>query len=122
MDDYYHTCPFPKPTVKKKKRKVNGWKDKPNRICYYCGKRGAERHEVFGGPWRQTSIDHGFQVDVCTEHHRMLHESASEFSKEETMKWRRHYQRLYEEKLTETGIGQEQARMLWIQLIGRNYL
>lgn len=122
MNDYYQTCAFPKPTVKKEKKKVNGWKDKPNRICHYCGKRGAERHEIFGGPYRQTSIDMGFQVDVCPEHHKMLHAHGTEWSKTEKKRWAIYWQLEYEQKLIDTGISPEQARAVWRQMIGRSYL
>lgn len=121
-NDYYQNCPFPKPGTVKKKKLENGWKDKPNRICWYCGKRGAERHEVFQGPYRQTSIEMGFQVDVCMEHHKMLHANGTEWSKIEHKKWRMHYQQQYEQKLIDTGISPEQARDLWIQMMGRNYI
>ena len=47
LDDYYQSCAFPKPKpAGKAKKKVNGYKDKPNRYCHYCGKRYAERHEI----------------------------------------------------------------------------
>lgn len=122
MNDYYQTCAFPKPTASKKQKKVNGYKEKPNRVCWYCGERNAERHEVFNGPNRQKSIDMGFQVDVCPVHHRRLHESGRPFGKIETMKWRMYYQKEYEQKLTDSGVKPEQARELWMLMIGKNYL
>ena len=66
MSDYKGAL-FPKPKRKKKQKKTNGYKDKAERICKYCGKPYAERHELFYGPLRQTSIDFGFQIDVCPE-------------------------------------------------------
>ena len=35
MNTYYQNCPFPKPISKKRKKKVNGYKDKPDRVCFY---------------------------------------------------------------------------------------
>lgn len=70
LDEYYQTCPFPKPKTTKKKKKVNGWKNKKYRRCKYCGEGNAERHEVFFGANRQTSIDNKFQVDVCRKHQK----------------------------------------------------
>lgn len=122
MNDYYQTCAFPKPTTKKKQKKVNGYKDKPNRVCWYCGERNAERHEVFPGPNRQKSIDMGFQVDVCAVHHRRLHENGRPFAQIEMAKWRMYYQKQYEDKLIESGVKPEQARELWLLMIGKNYL
>lgn len=125
LDEYYKTCPFPKSMGEprsKKKKLYNGYKAKPSRRCWYTGKMGAERHEVFPGIYRQTSIEMGFQVDVCSEIHRELQANSSEWAKTENKKWKMYYQALYEEKLIETGIKEEQARELWIALMGQNYL
>lgn len=116
------TGPILKPTSKKKRKKANGWKEKPDRYCAYCGAPYAERHEVFyGSSNRQISIDNGFQVDVCPAHHKELHEQQTPWAIRETKRLRQHFQRGWEEKLIETGIRPEQARELWIRLIGRSY-
>ena len=65
LKQYYKGCAIPKPQDKKKKKAVNGWKDKPNRYCIVCGAGYAERHEIFGGSNRQYSIDDGLQIDLC---------------------------------------------------------
>lgn len=46
LDSYYENCAFPKPKSKKKKLLHNGYKDKHERICWYTGRPGAERHEI----------------------------------------------------------------------------
>lgn len=123
LDEYYQTCPFPKPKpTKKKKILENGWKDKPKRRCWYTGKPGAERHEVFPGIYRQTSIEMGFQVDVCPEIHRQLQANGTDWARIENLKWRMYYQHLYEEKLISSGIKPEQARECWMHMMGKNYL
>lgn len=122
MNEYYKTCAFPKPQDKKKKKKVNGWKNKQKRICYYCHTYGAERHEVYGGVNRQISIDNGFQVDLCRECHREMTENITQRAKERNNYWRKKYQSEYEKKLIDAGISKEQARNIWLALIGRNYL
>ena len=123
LDDYYQSCPFPKPKpTKKPKRKQNGFKDKPQRICWYTGEPNAERHEVFPGIYRQTSIDMGFQVDVCPRIHRELQVNGTDWARAENRKWRMFFQKRYEDKLIETGITEEQARACWMDLMGRNYL
>lgn len=122
LKDYYKTCPFPKPAGKKKKVLYNGYKNKAERRCYYTGRRGAERHEVFGGPNRQTSIREGFQVDLCPELHRELHANQTEWAKRENLYWRQRYQREYEEKLINAGISAQDARKVWLRLIGKNFL
>lgn len=119
---YYATCAIPKPGTRKKNKKCNGWKDKPNRYCAYTGQPYAERHEVFGGANRQTSIDLGFQVDVSPEVHRELHENCSDWAKAENKRLRQKFQSQYEQELIEAGMEPEQARYAWIQLIGRSYL
>ena len=123
LEDYYQSCPFPKPApAKKKKLLYNGYKDKPDRRCYYTGRPGAERHEIWGGPWRQTSREMGFQVDLSPDIHRMFHENEKDWIRREILWWRRHYQAEYENKLIRTGITPDQARQCWMALIGRNYL
>nr|DAO33752.1 MAG TPA: Protein of unknown function (DUF968) [Caudoviricetes sp.] len=122
IDNYYRTCPFPKPTTVKKKKKVNGWKHKSERVCKYCGKSYAERHEVFGGSNRQISIEHEFQIDVCRKHHEELHANCSEWAQTENQRLRKLYQQKYERELIEEGLTEEQARRDWMILIGRNYL
>lgn len=123
-DDYYLTCPFPKTMgePKKPKKKQNGYKDKPNRKCFYTGTPGAERHEVFGGPNRQTSIDHGFQIDVCRDIHHALQYKTTEWARQEDLRWKQYYQKLYEDKVIEQGLDSGQARKLWLIMIGKNYL
>ena len=120
---YYDTCAFPKPRDKKKKKKCNGYKDKPKRICYYCGTPGAERHEVYPGRGkRQICIDNGFQVDLCQNCHREIHRNATLQAKERNEFWKIKYQGDYEERLISSGIASDEARKLWIKLIGRSYL
>lgn len=115
--------PIEKPKNRKKQKTVNGWKDKPDRYCAYCGRPYAERHEVFYGTSnRQISIDNGFQVDVCETHHKELHEDLTEWAQATNSRLRQTFQRSWEAKLIETGITPDQARTLWILLIGRNYL
>lgn len=120
--DYYEKCAFPKPKSTKKKKKSNGWKDKANRFCAYCGKPYAERHEVFGGSNRQISIDNEFQVDVCRAHHEELHSNSTEWAQSENERLKKLYQQQYELKLIDEGYTDEQARRAWMLLIGRNYL
>ena len=122
LDSYYRNCPFPKPAKKKEKLLCNGYKNKAERRCYYTGQPGAERHEIWGGPWRQTSIEMGFQVDLSPEMHRKFHEAQEDWIIREINWWKRHYQEMYENKLIESGIRPEQARKCWMALIGKNYL
>ena len=123
LDEFYQICAFPKPKPTKKKPLLhNGYKDKPQRRCWYRNTPGAERHEIWGGPWRQTSIDMGFQVDVCPELHAELQANSTPWAKAENLKWKMYYQHIYEQKLIDSGITPEQARKCWMALIGRNYL
>lgn len=122
MNDYYKTCPIPKPIDRKKKKKVNGYKDKHKRICYYCHTTGADRHEVFGASNRQISIDNGFQVDLCRKCHKEIQDNITQWAQEQNEFWKQKYQKEYEQKLIERGMSPKHARKFWICLIGRNYL
>ncbi len=119
---YYDTCAFPKPRDKKKKKKCNGYKDKADRICAYTGRPFAERHEIFCGRNRQISIDNGFQIDVCPEIHAELQANITEWAQAENLRLRQKCQWEYENNLIATGVTPEQARELWLKLIGRSYL
>lgn len=119
---YYDTCAFPKPRNKKKKKKVNGYKDKADRICAYTGRPFAERHEIFCGRNRQISIDNGFQIDVCPEIHAELQANITEWAQAENLRLRQKCQSEYEDKLISSGITPDKARELWLKLIGRSYL
>nr|DAO47370.1 MAG TPA: Recombination enhancement, RecA-dependent nuclease [Caudoviricetes sp.] len=123
MNTYYQNCPFPKPINKKRKKKVNGYKDKPDRVCFYCKTPYAERHEVFSGANRQISIDHGFQVDLCPRCHREIQDQTTERGRKRADNWKKAYQVVYENKLMEIkGLSAEEARAAWLALIGRSYL
>jgi hypothetical protein len=119
---YYAACAVPKPSASKKRRKCNGWKDKPSRVCAYDGTAYAERHEVFGGSNRQTSIDLGFQVDVSPARHAELQAGLTEWAKAENLRLRQYFQAKHEAELREGGLSAEEAREAWITLIGRSYL
>ena len=112
---------FPKPSDRKKRKKANGWKHKCDRICAYCGTPYAERHEIFGGPNRQNSIDHEFQIDLCSAHHRELQENCSEWAQAENRRLRQECQERFEAQLQEEGLTAVQAREEWMLLIGKNY-
>lgn len=116
--------PVPKPTKSKKKKKLeNGYKDKPQRRCYYTGKLGAERHEVYGGPARQNSIRYGFQVDLCPEIHERFHNPKTREDYDRIEYWQKKCQRDFETKLIyESGMSPKSAREVFMMLIGRNYL
>lgn len=119
---YYDTCAFPKPQDKKKKKKCNGYKDKADRVCAYTGRPFAERHEIFCGRNRQISIDNGFQIDVCPEIHAELQANITEWAQAENLRLRQKCQSEYEDTLIGSGIAPDEARKLWIRLIGRSYL
>lgn len=121
MNKYYKSCPFPKPESSRKKLLSNGYKGKMNRICAICGERGAERHELFGGANRQTSIREGFQIDLCRTHHIAFHTKDEEWMPV-VLEYQRNAQHMFELKLVDGGVSPENARAVWMHMIGRNYI
>lgn len=119
---YYNTYAIPKPKEKRKKPICNGYKDKQERYCHYCGTPYAERHEVFGGANRVKSILNGWQVDLCHTCHEEMQANITKRAKMRNIYWRQKFQREYEAKLIVSGIAPEQAREIWISEVGRNYL
>lgn len=122
MAEYYMTCAFPKPGSQKKKKLYNGYKEKASRVCAYCGKPCADRHEVFGASNRQLSIARGLQVDVCGDHHRELHENSTEWAKKENARLRRNFQLKYMRARMNDGMTGQQALNDWMMEVGRNYV
>ena len=120
--DYYKTCAVPKPGSSKKKKLTNGWKNKKERYCRYCGTPYAERHEIFPGANRQISIENRFQVDLCRKCHEEIqhHTNARGLMRDTELK--QEAQRDYEQRLINAGIREDAARDMWMALIGRNYL
>jgi len=119
---YYTTCAFPKPVTKKKKPACNGYKDKQNRICAYTGERGAERHELFGGANRQTSIREGLQIDLSPDKHRELQDNITPWAQAENRRLKADAQKKWMDRYMETENADEaQALRAWMLLIGRNY-
>lgn len=105
-----------------KRKKYNGYKDKPNRICFYRETGGAERHEVFFGTGqRDISIEYGFQLDLCSELHWEIHQET-EWGKKEDLLWKQAYQTVYMDCLEADDLTRAEALATWMHLIGRNYL
>ncbi len=122
-DKYYRYAAEQMERASREKKKYNGYKDKPERICFYTGRPYAERHEVFSGrPNRQISIEYGFQVDLCVEKHRELQDNITPWAKAENQKWREAYERNYIDALMSENINEEDALRRWMRLIGRNYI
>lgn len=119
---YYETCPFPKPATKKKKLACNGYKDKQNRVCAYTGQHGAERHELFGGVNRQTSIREALQIDLSPEKHRELQDNITPWAQAENRRLKAEAQKKWMDKYMEAeGVDEAAALRAWMLLIGRNY-
>lgn len=116
--------PVPKPKTKRKKKMYNGYKNKPERTCYYCGTYSAERHEVYGGPNRQKSIEMGFQVDLCPNCHAAWHEQKEELWIRRKKEWQAHFQKAFENKLVSAGVPPKRAHEVWMdpKMIGKNYI
>lgn len=134
---FYKKMPLPNPPKRKKRKKQNGWKDKPNRHCYFTGRPCAERHELFGGPNRQISIDRGFQVDLCWPIHKLFHGQVDRerlreigWEMDDPVRWAAEQQEIlrkkcqmdFEEREVELGATPDEARQRWMNLIGRNYI
>jgi hypothetical protein len=122
VNAYYKTCAVPKPGNARKRKKQNGWKGKAERVCAYDGTPNAERHEVFGGPLRQISIDRGFRVDVSQRRHAELHANATEWARAENLRLKRFFQAKFEAEFIAEGLGADEAREAWMRMMGRNWL
>lgn len=124
MTEYYKNCAFPKPVDKKKKKMMNGYKNKSKRFCAYCGEPYAERHEIFAGPLRKISMENGFQVDVCRRHHKELQDNITTWAQAENKLLKAECERRYLDQLMENGFTEEEALEEWMSpdFIGKNYI
>lgn len=119
---YYSECAFPKPKTPNKKKEYNGYKNKAERTCAYTGTSHAERHELFGGPNRQTSIREGLQIDLSPEKHRELQDNITEWAQAENKRLKAEAQTRWMNEYMETeGVSEAAALRAWMLLIGRNY-
>lgn len=81
--------------------------------CYFCGKPRQAIHEVyFGYANRKKSIENGFCVGLCHEHHNMSFNCVHN-NREMDLELKRVYQKEYEKTHT---------REDFIKLIGKSYL
>lgn len=105
-----------------KRKKYNGYKDKPERECFYTGRPCAERHEIFFG-WadHQISVEYGFQVDLNSDLHSEMH-AHTQWGDRETRLWEQAYQRVYMDCLEGEGLTEAQALSAWMDLMRHNYL
>ena len=119
---YYSECAFPKPETQKKKKEYNGYKNKAERTCAYTGASYAERHELFGGPNRQTSIREGLQIDLSPEKHRELQDNVTDWAQSENKRLKAEAQTRWMNEYMETeDVNEEVALRQWMIMIGRNY-
>lgn len=45
--------------------------------CFICKRYPIEKHEIFGGSFRQSSKNYGLVIALCAEHHREAHKHGS---------------------------------------------
>ena len=119
---YYSECAFPKPKTPKRKKEYNGYKNKAERTCAYTGTGHAERHELFGGPNRQTSTREGLQIDLSPEKHRQLQYNITDWAQSENKRLKAEaHTRWMNEYMETEDVNEEVALRQWMIMIGRNY-
>lgn len=76
--------------------------------CFICGKSPVDIHEIYGGCNRKVSMQNGFCVPLCREHHRLVTDYPlnNKYLQEKC-------QSKFEEMHTRDG---------FMKLIGKNYL
>ena len=76
--------------------------------CFVCKKSPVDIHEIYGGCNRKISMQNGFCVPLCREHHRLVTDYPLN---------NRYFQELCQNKFEETHTREE-----FMDLICRNYL
>ena len=81
--------------------------------CYFCGRPREAIHEIyFGTGNRKVSIEKGFCVGLCNQHHNMSNDSVH-FNRSKDL----HLKKLYQEEYEKTHTREE-----FIKLIGRSFI
>ena len=76
--------------------------------CAICKKEQVDIHEIYGGCNRKVSMQNGFCIPLCREHHR-----TATINNSFSLQLKQLCQREYEKTHT---------RQEWLGLIGKNYL
>lgn len=114
---------YPKPQFKKQKKAKNNPKPTENDICYYTGQPYATTHEVFeGNGKRQISIENHYQIKINQSDHNKIQKATEPYWEAEDTRWKIYYQTKFELERIAEGMTVEQARTVWIQLIGKSYI
>ena len=77
-------------------------------ICWICHRPASDIHEIYGGGNRQVSMQNGFCIPLCREHHQRVHINSNTSNLLKS-----HCQLVFEKNHT---------REEFMKLIGRNYL
>lgn len=113
---------YPKPKPRKQKKAKNNKADYSLRVCALCrNKKICQTHEVYGGIFRQDSIQYGYQVPLCDPCHRKV-TNNDETTLDTQMEWKQKFQRQREAELVRMGHSKEDARDIWMEEMRRNYL
>lgn len=90
--------------------------------CYLCGKRGpTEKHHVFGGPNRSLAEADKLYVHLCHACHNEP-PMGVHFNKDVRHWLQEQAQKEYEQQLIEQDHTPQEARALFMQRYGRNYV
>lgn len=76
--------------------------------CYMCSNNKVDIHEIYAGSNRKTSMENGFCVPLCREHHKLL---------QYDIVFGNQMKRICQLQFEKTG-----TREQFIKLIGKNYL
>ena len=76
--------------------------------CFICGAMPVDMHEIYGGGNRRVSMQNGFCIPLCRQHHQSITLSA-----EMSLLFKQRCQQAFE---------QNHSREEFMSLIKRNYL
>ncbi len=76
--------------------------------CWLCGKSPVDIHEIYGGANRKTSMQNGFCIPLCREHHEVI-TIKNTFS-------------IYIKEFCQQKFEETHSRNEFMNLIGKNYL
>ena len=92
------------------------------KVCAVCGTTQAiHKHHVYGGSNRKISECNGFTENLCGYHHNLSNEGIH-FNNDLDRRFKEKHQMIFEGEKILQGYTEDEARKMFMVLVGKSYL
>ena len=92
------------------------------RVCAVCGTtQNIHKHHVYGGANRKISESNGFTENLCGYHHNLSNEGVH-FNHNLDRRFKEKHQMIFEGEKILQGYTEDEARKMFLVLIGKSYM